>query len=47
MEEVFRFLVHELGVTPPCGERWPEVLRKSEGAFYQSFTDKGASGLSK
>jgi hypothetical protein len=44
LEEVFRFLVHEFGVQPPCGVRWPAVLRDSERAFYQNFTDKGASG---
>jgi hypothetical protein len=44
MEEVFRFLVTELGVKPPCGDRWPEVLRESENAFYKGFTDKGGSG---
>jgi hypothetical protein len=47
MEEIFRFLVHEFGVQPPCGERWPSVLGESEEAFYKSFTDKGASGLKK
>lgn len=46
MEEVFRFLVHDLGVAPPCGARWPDVLEKSERAFYQGFTDKGATGHS-
>lgn len=46
MEEVFRFLVHELGVDPPCGTRWPDVLQASERAFFGGFTDKGASGLS-
>lgn len=44
MEEVFRFLVTELDMKPPCGARWPDVLRASEDAFYKGFTDKGASG---
>jgi hypothetical protein len=44
MEEVFRFLVHDLGVQPPCGDEWPEVLHESERAFFSNFTDKGASG---
>lgn len=47
MEEVFRFLVYEFDVKPPCGARWPDVLRDSEKAFFQGFTDKGASGHSK
>lgn len=47
MEEVFRFLVVELAVKPPCEDRWPEVLRASEQAFFQGFTDKGASGFAK
>ena len=44
MEEVLRFLVHELGMKPRCGDRWPEVLRDSEDKFYDSFTDRGGRG---
>jgi hypothetical protein len=44
MEEIFRFLVHELAVQPPCGDQWPDVLHDSENAFFTSFTDRGASG---
>lgn len=47
MEEVFRFVVHEFGVQPPCGESWSKILRESEDAFYAGSTDKGASGLTR
>lgn len=40
MEEVIRFLIHELGVKPPCGKAWPGVLAESEEAFYERFTGK-------
>jgi hypothetical protein len=40
IEEVARFLVHDLGVTPPCGDSWPKVLAASERAFYEDFTSK-------
>jgi hypothetical protein len=44
MEEVFRFLICELGMEPPCEDEWPVVLQRSERAFFTGFTDKGASG---
>jgi hypothetical protein len=47
IEEVFRFLICELDVKPPCGDRWPQVLGDSERAFFEGFTDKGASGYVK
>lgn len=40
IEEVIRFLIHELGVKPPCGKSWPSVLAESEDAFYERFTGK-------
>ncbi len=40
MEEVIRFLIHELGVEPPCGRTWPNVLAESEEAFFERFTGK-------
>jgi hypothetical protein len=44
MEEVFRFLIHDLGVVPPCGSEWPQVIHESEDAFYSGFTSRGGRG---
>jgi hypothetical protein len=41
IEEVIRFLIHDLGMEPPCGDRWPEILEESENKFFKEFTDKG------
>jgi hypothetical protein len=38
MEEVIRFLIVDLGVRPPCGNRWPAVLKKSESEFFRELT---------
>jgi hypothetical protein len=43
-EEVARFLIHDLGVTPPAGDTWPAVLMESERAFYEDFTGKRYRG---
>jgi hypothetical protein len=43
LEEVIRFLIHELHVRPPCGRRWPEVLATSEETFYKKFSGKSMS----
>lgn len=40
MEEVIRFLIVELGTKPPCGPDWPNVLERSEAAFFERFTGK-------
>ena len=40
-EEVIRFLIHDLGVVPPCGDVWPEKLEESERKFYEEFSSKG------
>jgi hypothetical protein len=40
IEEVIRFLLVDLGVRPPCGSTWPEVLAHSERKFYEDFTSK-------
>jgi hypothetical protein len=40
VEEVIRFLIHDLDAHPPCGAKWPQVLIKSERAFYEDFTSK-------
>lgn len=37
MEQVFRFLIHELGMQPPCGNDWPGILCESERAFSDDF----------
>lgn len=34
IEEVIRFLIHELGHKPPCGNRWNKVLTESRDAFF-------------
>lgn len=40
MEEVIRFLIVDLEVRPPCGSKWPDVLERSEEAFFERFTGK-------
>jgi hypothetical protein len=40
IEEVIRFLLVDLGVKPPCGSTWPDVLEMSERKFYEEFTSK-------
>jgi hypothetical protein len=40
IEEVFRFLIVDLGMKPPCGDRWPEVLQQGELRFFDEFTSK-------
>jgi hypothetical protein len=39
IEHVLRFLFHDLEVTPRT-QKWPEILRASETAFYERFTGK-------
>jgi hypothetical protein len=41
IEEVIRFIIHELGHKPPCGARWPKVLADSEGRFFGELSSKG------
>jgi hypothetical protein len=40
LEEVIRFLIVELEIDPPCGDKWPEELAESERRFYGDFTGK-------
>ncbi len=40
IEEVIRFLIVDLGMTPPCGDDWPDVLEESERMFFEDFTGK-------
>jgi predicted ATPase len=40
IEEVIRFLIHDLEVKPPCGDEWHDLLAESERAFYENFTSK-------
>jgi hypothetical protein len=40
IEEVIRFLIVDLGMSPPCGDDWPNVVRESERKFYEDFTGK-------
>lgn len=40
IEEVLRFLITELQVTPACGSDWPHHLASSERAFFLEFTSK-------
>ncbi len=44
VEEVIRFLVVDLGLNPPCGDAWPEVITDSETRFYEDFTGKRYKG---
>ena len=40
IEEVIRFLIFDLGMQPPCGDSWPDLLEKSERKFFEDFTGK-------
>lgn len=40
MEQVFRFLIADLGISPPCGDRWPAILTEGERRFFEDFTSK-------
>jgi hypothetical protein len=40
IEEVLRFLIVDLGFSPPCGRDWPTVLSRSEAKFFKEFTGK-------
>ncbi|HTU98796.1 MAG TPA: hypothetical protein VMF14_23290, partial [Solirubrobacteraceae bacterium] len=40
-EEVIRFVIHDLGVKPPCGdEAWPGLLEDSERKFHEEFSGR-------
>lgn len=41
IEEVVRFVIHELGHSSPCGDSWPLVLAESESHFYEKLSSKG------
>lgn len=43
IEEVLRFLFHDLGVQPRVAD-WPGRLRSSEDRFHTEFTSKGYKG---
>lgn len=40
VEEVIRFLIVDLEISPPCGDDWPQKLQASETKFFQEFTGK-------
>jgi hypothetical protein len=40
IEEIIRFLIVDLGMSPPCGDNWPNIVRESERKFYEDFTGK-------
>ncbi len=40
IEEVIRFLVTDMGVSPPCGGEWERRLADSERRFFEEFTGK-------
>lgn len=39
-EEVIRFLIVDLEMKPPCGDKWPDLLEESERVFFEEFTGK-------
>jgi hypothetical protein len=39
IEEILRFLIHDLGVTP-VDDGWPVALEESEQEFFENFTSK-------
>jgi hypothetical protein len=39
IEELIRFLIHDLGVTP-IDDHWPQALEDSERHFFENFTGK-------
>jgi hypothetical protein len=41
IEEVIRFLIVDLGISPPCGaDAWARLLEESERRFFEDFTGK-------
>jgi hypothetical protein len=40
IEEVLRFLIHDLGMKPPCGSGWPKVIEDSEAVFREQFSTR-------
>jgi hypothetical protein len=44
VEDVFRFLISELAVVPPCGDKWSKVLESSRERFFSDFSVKGPPG---
>ena len=38
LEAVIRFLIADLGVKPPCGDKWPGILVRGEELFRKSYT---------
>jgi hypothetical protein len=40
IEEVIRFLIHDLGMRPPCGDEWCDRIIESEDRFFTEFTGK-------
>jgi hypothetical protein len=40
LEEVFRFVIDDLGHRPPCGDSWPEVLEASKKQFHEELSSK-------
>jgi hypothetical protein len=45
IEEVIRFIINELQHRPPCGDRWPAVIHKSETLFFDELSGKGCPNL--
>jgi hypothetical protein len=39
IEEIIRFLIHDLGVQP-VSDDWPLKLEESEREFFENFTSK-------
>lgn len=40
LEEVFRFVIDDLGHRPPCGSDWPAVLEASKKQFHEELSSK-------
>jgi ribosomal protein S28E/S33 len=40
IEEVIRFLIADMDVSPPCGVEWQDRVKESERRFYEDFTGK-------
>lgn len=40
LEEVFRFVIDDLGHRPPCGDEWHRVLEASKKQFHEELSSK-------
>lgn len=42
VEHVIRFLINDLGMKPPCGAAWVDLVEEGERLFLEEFTNRRA-----